>query len=446
LLLALFLGLALTVAGRAQTQVPGGSAAQGAPPGRTPPTPGSQQPAPAQPPETPQPPPIFRAGVTLVTTDIIARDRRGQFVADVNKDEFEVYENGQLQEIASLVLVHGGRVYNQLLPPPPVQEGIILPASRPTSDTAGRIFVLFIDDLHLSVSSTPRVRQVYKRIVDTLIHEGDLFGIVSTGPSSIRVDLTYDRSRLYGAMEKITGDALNPEEIIRAPAGPQGPTELRYRAHVAFKTARELVANMEEVQNRRKAVIYFSNGYDFDPFPESRREARLEPLRRALSQDDLQNIPEPAYDPFERITGQDPVFSDADLQMELTELTRAANRANASFYSVDPRGLVAGPDLDIDIPTQEWNQYVFKTQNSLRVLAELTGGIAVVNRNDFENAMKQIDAETSDYYVLGFYTNNPDPTVRTRRLEVKVKRDGVDVRSRTHYTLPRTVAAAAPNR
>jgi VWFA-related protein len=331
------------------------------------------------------------------------------------------------------------------LPPPPVQEGIILPPSRPASDTAGRIFVLFIDDLHLAVSSTPRVRQVYKRIVDTLIHEGDLFGIISTGPSSIRVDLTYDRGRLYQAMEKITGDALNPQEIIQAPDGPQGPQELRYRAHVAFKTARELMGNMEEVQNRRKAVVYISNGYDFDPFPDSRREGRSDIGREAL-QNLAGDVPDPAMDPFERLSRQGQVFSDADLQMEITELTRAANRANASFYSVDPRGLVAGPDIDTDIPAQEWNQYVFKTQNSLRVLAELTGGMAVVNRNDFEDAMKQIDAETSDYYVLGFYTNNPDPTVRTRRLDVTVKRDGVDVRSRTHYTLPRTVAAAAPDR
>ena len=42
-----------------------------------------------------------------------------------------------------------------------------------------------------------------------------------------------------------------------------------------------------------------------------------------------------------------------------------------------------------------------KSQDSLRVLAEETGGIAVVNQNDFDKALKRIDAETSDYYVLG---------------------------------------------
>ena len=78
-----------------------------------------------------------------------------------------------------------------------------------------------------------------------------------------------------------------------------------------------------------------------------------------------------------------------------------------------------------------------QTQSSLRALAELTGGIAVVNRNDFEGAFREIDAETSDYYVLGFYSSNADPTARTRRLSVTVNREGAEVRSRTQYTFAR---------
>ena len=118
-------------------------------------------------------------------------------------------------------------------------------------------------------------------------------------------------------------------------------------------------------------------------------------------------------------------------------MARAANRANASFYTIDPRGLIAGPDIsEFEIPIQEWNRYVMQTQNSLRVLAELTGGMAVVNRNNFEDALKRIDAETSDYYVLGYYTSNPDPTVRTRIIDVTVDRDDVTVAHRGRYSLP----------
>ena len=109
------------------------------------------------------------------------------------------------------------------------------------------------------------------------------------------------------------------------------------------------------------------------------------------------------------------MLAESDLVRELAELTRAANRANATFYTIDPRGLVAGQDLDEEVPTQDWNDYVRETQDSLRVLAEQTGGIAVVNQNDFDKALKRIDAETSDYYVLGYYSSNPDPLKRTRK-------------------------------
>ena len=128
-------------------------------------------------------------------------------------------------------------------------------------------------------------------------------------------------------------------------------------------------------------------------------------------------------------------FAEADLVSELAELTRQANRANATLYTIDPRGLVAGQDLDDEVPTQEWNAYVRDTQDSLRVLAEETGGIAVVNQNDFDKALKRIDNETSDYYVLGYYSSNPDPLRRTRKVEIKTTRPKLNVWSRGEYTL-----------
>jgi hypothetical protein len=55
------------------------------------------------------------------------------------------------------------------------------------------------------------------------------------------------------------------------------------------------------------------------------------------------------------------------------------------------------------------------------VIAELTGGIPVVNTNNFTKALKRIDAETSDYYVLGYYSGNPDPQKKRRTIEIRVK-------------------------
>ena len=58
----------------------------------------------------------------------------------------------------------------------------------------------------------------------------------------------------------------------------------------------------------------------------------------------------------------------------------------------------------------EFLDLVRTQQDSLRVLADLTGGLAAVNQNDLTKALRRIDQETSDYYLIGYYSSNPDPT------------------------------------
>ncbi len=391
---------------------------------------GAQAPKPDARPEQP----TFRVAVDLVTTDVIVRDKdSNQFIADLKKDDFEVYEDGVKQDVQSFVLVHGGRTFNLVAaPPPPAQEGIVLPASRPTNDAAGRIFLIFVDDLHLDFRNTGRIRDLFKKVAQTLIHEGDMFGIVSTGPSSLAIDLTYDRGVLDDAIKRISGNGLKPSDIIQGSDGAQGPQEVRYRAHVAFSTATEIMGNLEKVHNRRKAVIWVSNGYDFNPFENARLGEDPNGIFQGRYGEDAN---ENRNDPTMQQARQGQQFADADLARDLSDMTRAANRANATIYSIDPRGLVAGSDLDEQVDPTEWQDYIRKSQDSLRVLAEQTGGLAVVNQNDFNKALKRIDSETSDYYVVGYYSKNPDPTKRFRRIEVKVPKSNVTVWSRTSYSL-----------
>jgi VWFA-related protein len=397
---------------------------------------GAQAPSAPQAPPTAKSQPTFRVAIDYVTTDVIARNQQDQFVADLTKNDFEIYEDGVKQEITGLPLVHGGRVHNLAAPPPPTtQEGLILPVSRPRNDTAGRIFLFIVDDLHLDFRNTGRIRDLFKRINRTLVHEGDMFSIVSTGPSSLAIDPTYDRKVHDEAIKKITGNGLKPTDVIQGAEGADGPTEVRYRAHVAFSTAYDMLSQMEKINNRRKAVVWVSNGYDFNPFAESRLGE--DPVfggrfgqTREEGRQDQQNMP-----------GGTNQFADADLARELAEITRTANRANATLYTIDPRGLVAGTDLDEQLDPVEYSEHVRKTQDSLRVLAEQTGGIAVVNQNNFDKALKRIDAETSDYYVLGYYSTNPDPLRRTRKVEVKVTKPNLSVISRTSYTLRRPPSA-----
>jgi VWFA-related protein len=384
--------------------------------------------------------PDFTSRVELVTTDVVVRDNTGQFIADLKKDDFEVLEDGVPQKVVSFSLTHGGRSYNIAAPPPaPVAEGILLPPARPATDAAGRIFFIFVDDLHLDFRNTGRIRELFKKISEELVHEGDMFGIVSTGPSSIAIDLTYDRRRLAEAIKKISGAGLAPKDILDVPQGQQGPPEVRHRAHVAFSTATDMMRQLEQVHNRRKAFIYVSNGYDLDPFAKTRAKNEAErygQLRSNVDNSDGSNGDGSSVNPNDpTLRNSSNQFAFADLVSDLAEVTRAANRANTTIYTIDPRGLVGGPDLDEKIDMMEYLDYVRSSQDSLRVLADLTGGLAVVNQNDFTKALKRIDQETSDYYVVGYYSSNPDPTKKRRSIEVKVKRAGANVWNRTSYTL-----------
>jgi VWFA-related protein len=446
---------ALKVSAAAALLAAGGSLhAQNAPPTAPPPA-STQQPAPDKPVITPNVPQggVIRRSFDIVSTDVIVRDNKGQFIADLNKNDFDVYEDGVKQELVSFILTHGGRVYNSTpAPAPPVMEGIILPPSRPTNDAAGRIWLIFVDDLHLDFQNTGRIKSLFKQIANELVHEGDMFGIVSTGPSSLAIDLTYDRKRLTEAIDKISGAGLKPNEILDAPLGAEGPSEVRYRAHVAFDTAYNIMKTLESVHNRRKAFIYVSNGYDFNPFAETRKKQDQEKwneMNPNANSDTSNNVNNGTgtgdgsnasdVNPFMQ-TGNE--FSFADLANELSELTREANRANSTIYTIDPRGLVGMPDLDQNVDMMDFQDYIRTSQDSLRVLAEQTGGFATINQNDFMKSLKRIDAETSDYYVLGYYSSNPDPTMRKRKVEVKVNRPNLELRYRTEYTLKPTKAPA----
>jgi hypothetical protein len=140
----------------------------------------------------------------------------------------------------------------------------------------------------------------------------------------------------------------------------------------------------------------------------------------------------------------------------------AATRANVAIYSIDPRGLTSMGDEMIEVdsfPTDDPGAGISATgmmdelrlaQDSLRTLSDETGGFASVNRNDFEGAFERIVRDNSTYYVLGYYPTNDRRDGRFRKIEVRVKRPGLQVRSRKGYQAPRgrapqNTTAAPPN-
>jgi VWFA-related protein len=413
---------------------------------------------------------VFRATTNYVSTDVIVRDQDGKFIPDLAVNEFQVFEDGVAQKVQRFVRSIGGRSFTEVAEvtstPRIVQEGLILPKSRPKADASGRIFIIFIDDKHLQVSDTPRVKNVLAQIRDELVHENDLVGFVSTGTSSIEINPTYDfgHRRFNEAIDKVMGGGMSINDIIaQAPfEGIGGSSSLRQDAHQSFTTAYNMLRQLGQITDRRKSFIYVSSGYTFDPF----RDGRYTRIKQRYQE--VQDTPTEFYDeqgndinrainsPYDLDTPladqnymQKTEFLESDLISELAQLTREARRHNVVFYALDPRGLTASIPIDVrgQQSYSDWRDYIMVQGNSLRTLSEETGGFAIIQTNDFSKGLQRIDAETSDYYIIGYTSTNPDPFKIRRDIKIEVTRPGVkDVIYRDYYTIEKPKRGQAPPR
>ena len=389
--------------------------------------------------------PTFRASADAVRVgDVFVRDSKGVFIPNLRQDQFEVYEDGVKQTITYFDMVVGGRSMGgtATMTAPKRTPGLILPKTQQAAPASGRVFILFIDDLHFEPSLTMNVRQLLRQLRDELIQENDLLAIVSSGFSSIAMDPAYDygRKRINEAIEKTMGSAMTIREILESAQTSEGPAGLRFMTHTAFKTVHGLLEQIGSITDRRKAFIYVSGGYNLNPYKDARLKLEME--RYGVTPTDSAGLgtggtPSPSapssVNPFMK-TGQ---FLEADLISDMGELIRAANRANATFYTLDPRGLMAMPPIDAPISMTEFSAHASNSMDSLRALAENTGGFCACGTNDYKKAIERIDNETSDYYMLGYRSTNPDPLKKRRYIEIKVTVPGATVFHRTEYTLPR---------
>src|SRR4051812_28427843 len=125
-----------------------------------------------------------------------------------------------------------------------------------------------------------------------------------------------------------------------------------------------------------------------------------------------------------------------DNERYFRDLFGEANRANVSFYPIDPRGLPVfdtpiGPDPPLP-PEADYAQLRTRTE-SLRTIALNTDGIALVNSNDLKTQVRRIADDLTSYYLMGYYSTNDKLDGGFRTIKVKAKRPGVEIRARRGY-------------
>ena len=334
--------------------------------------------APASPPRTSQDAtPTFRSGVQYVDVDVTVVDRKGRPVRGLGRDDFEIYEDGVRQVLDSF------RQVDIPLPPRPAANAASPKWQAPkdvTSNPAdGRVYVMLLDN----TGGAPllRTRLAARRFVTDALGPDDLMAvIVVNSMMSHSHGFTSDKARLLSIIDRFGGsrwEGMNDALI--------DISERSSATGDAYVLIRQLAERLGSIPGRRKSILW---------------------------------------------VGGAPLFHHVDFRQAAEafaqrDAIRAASRNNVAVYPIDPHGLTGAMGLA-----------ELERQAGFRVIAEDTGGEAVVNTNNFSGNYRRIVEMNSAFYVLGYVPQAAADDGRFHRITVKVKRPGVSVRTRTGYRSP----------
>jgi VWFA-related protein len=128
----------------------------------------------SEPPQTP----TFKVQVDYVEVDVLVTNQQGQFVPDLKKEDFRVFEDGKPQSVStfSLVNIPVERADRPLFADQPIEPDV----ESNERSFEGRVYVLVLDDLHTSFQRTPRVKTAARQFIERYLGANDLMAVVTT--------------------------------------------------------------------------------------------------------------------------------------------------------------------------------------------------------------------------------------------------------------------------
>jgi VWFA-related protein len=413
-----------------------------------------------------QPTPRFRGGIDLVTVDVVVLDKKGQPVPGLSRQDFTVLEDGRPQPVTEFQSVE--------LPPPTAAAASSRPAPERrisyNSVTAGRIpgraFVTIFDDVNLTRQQADEVRKALHSLVDTAVTDQDSISLITTsGGGWFHARTAADRARLLAMADAVQGKFIydtSPERMTDFEAMRIAVyQDTTVAARVRRRYASYRVAGMEPKTtpggiNDMPTVSEMRANYGvIEPYIESRAQQvySLALGRNRMTMGLLQR----ALAALEGTRGRKSVILlskgfiyDPETQA-FKSVSEAARRANVAIYFVDARGLMAstsnftaneGSPIDTRDVAATFADIALDAEGAVSV-AEDSGGFAVHNTNDLAAGLGRIERESRSYYLLGYVPKDVKADGKFRKIEVKVRGDGLTVHARKGYFAPEPGAATA---
>jgi VWFA-related protein len=382
--------------------------------------------------------PTFRSGVQIVEVDVRVFGRDGRFVADLTRDDFEVLENGVVQDLRTAFLVGDSSESSVAANASPTPAGAGL-KSPPTADSARLTWIFFFDLNHLSPGGAfDRARQAVEEFVASRLRDGDLAGVVA-GSKMVNNRLTSVRVELVQAVKSVRPVAERRNRLFELSR--EWPKILN--EDEAVRIAREerdalgravTRACSEDPDACRRAPVDLEIRQKARRFVAENQRAAMATLTalNALASG-LARIPGP-----KTIVFLSDGFVSEEIETTLRNVVGQTARAGGRVYAIDARGLNRGPSaasLDQLAATDEAgpaNRFDL-TEDAPNSLAMDTGGLVIRNENNVGRALDTIARDSGRYYVVGYAPADANFDGKYRPIEVRVKRQGVRVRARRGY-------------
>ena len=424
-----------------------------------------------------QPPPTFRTEANYVRVDVYPT-HDGAPIADLRREDFEILEDKvpqRIDQFEHVVIRSGGPQVTRREP------STIAESKQALDDSRARVFVLFLDVNHVEGGTSRRIGSPLVKALDSLIGPDDLIALMTPGMSARDITFARRMTTIEGILSKSwwgerDRDFRDPVEEQYAacypgipqtsltPASDQGIAQemiLRRREQQTLDALEDLVTALRDVREERKAILLLSDGWRlFGPNPGLMRPVdnlpprgttiSIDPRTGKLTTGDARNPNpgRPADCERDRVA-----LAQLNDQLRLQQIVNEANRSNASFYTIDPRGVVVFdeqivPSSGVGVgtlanptvgPVEDLSRLNAR-HTSMRTLAEGTDGLAIIETNAFARGFKRIDDDLSSYYLLGYYSTGKMDG-RFHAISVRIKRPGVQVRARRGYLAPTAAQA-----
>lgn len=365
---------------------------------------------------------VVRITTNLVQVDAVVT-KGGKAVTDLTADDFEIYEDGRKQTIASFAYI--SNVPKATAEPAPAKAKPVaaVPPPRLNRDGQRRTVALVVDDLGLSAESMNQVKKQLRKFIAEELQPNDLVAVIRTsGELGALQQFTNDKRLLGRAVDRLRWSICSRAGVsvfrrITTIQSPYEDPEFSCGGNSYVKTMRALRFILDAMGQLpgRKSMVLLS-----DSLPVESQAVAPEPENEGLN-------------PFPNTTR----FNDS-----LQKVAEKAIRASVVIYAVDTQGLqYAGVTSADTVPLtrttvnsrinnimSDRSNLLWRRREGGKLIAAQTGGFQVLNSNSFD--LPRIMEDQSGYYLIGYRPTSETFNRRFHHIKAKVKRSGMTLRTR----------------